>query len=231
MDGVGRRRSRRGEGEQLRADVLAAVNRLLDEWGSDEKLTMRAVAKEVGVAAPSIYLHFSDKSELVWAALVDKYEQLAQQMRIADLAAAALGARERLRAQVHAYCDFARTNAGHYRLMYEIRQPPVEISKAGRHPARLVSRALRQALARCADEGYSLTQPLHQAANTLWTGLHGLVSIQHSLAIESPPVILKGMADGLVDIIVSAQPGDGPPYPPQTEVDRFVATIIDDSAL
>jgi hypothetical protein len=39
------------------------------------------------------------------------------------------------------------------------------------------------------------------------------------------------MADGLVDILVSTQQSDGPPYPPQTEVDRFVATIIDDSAL
>jgi AcrR family transcriptional regulator len=154
VDNVRRRRSRRGEGEQLRADVLAAVNRLLDEWGSDAKLTIRAVAKEVGVAPPSIYLHFSDKSELVWAALADKYEQLAEQMRQADLAAATTGARERLRAQVHAYCDFARTYAGHYRLMYEVRQPPVEISKAGRHPSRLVSRTFRQALARCAEEGH-----------------------------------------------------------------------------
>jgi AcrR family transcriptional regulator len=34
--------------------VPAAVNRLLDEWGGDEKLTMRAVAKEAGVAAPRI---------------------------------------------------------------------------------------------------------------------------------------------------------------------------------
>jgi hypothetical protein len=39
------------------------------------------------------------------------------------------------------------------------------------------------------------------------------------------------MADGLVDVLVSTQRSDGPPYPSQTEVDRFVATVIDDSPL
>jgi AcrR family transcriptional regulator len=53
-----RPRSRRGEGDQLKADVLDAVNRLPAERGSHEKLTMCAVAKEAGVAAPSSYLHF-----------------------------------------------------------------------------------------------------------------------------------------------------------------------------
>jgi AcrR family transcriptional regulator len=50
---------------------------LLGEWGSCERLTMRAVAKEVGISAPSIYLHFQDKTELVWAAHEDRYDELA----------------------------------------------------------------------------------------------------------------------------------------------------------
>ncbi|GAB2964664.1 TetR family transcriptional regulator [Amycolatopsis acidiphila] len=229
--GSGRPRSRRGEGERLRAEVLAAVNRLLDEWGSDDKLTMRAVAKEVGVAAPSIYLHFADKAELVWAALTDKYEQLAAQMRTADLAAAEEGVRERLRAQVHAYCRFALHNAGHYRLMYEVRQPSVELSRMGSHPARLVSRRLRGALAACADDGYPLTLPLHQAANTLWTGLHGLVSVQHSLSVNSSEDMVLGLADGLVDILVGAERTAGPAYPPDTPVERLIARTVSNEGL
>ncbi|WP_344867205.1 TetR/AcrR family transcriptional regulator [Amycolatopsis ultiminotia] len=226
--GSGRPRSRRGQGERLRAEVLDAVNRLLDDWGSDERLTMRAVAKEVGVAAPSIYLHFADKAELVWAALTDKYEQLAQQMRAADQQAAAAGARERLRAQVAAYCRFAHENAGHYRLMYEVRQPTADPARIGHHPSRLVSRGLRRALARCADEGYPLALPLHQAAHTLWTGLHGLVSVQHSLAINTPMTTITDLADGLVDVLVSTERTAGPGYPQSTEVDRLIAeTVLD----
>jgi AcrR family transcriptional regulator len=221
-----RRRSRRGQGDQLREEVLAAVNRLLDDWGSDEKLTMRAVAHEVGVTPASIYLHFSDKTELVWAALADKYRQLADQMAAADIAAAAEGPRERLRAQVHAYCHFAMENPGHYRLMYEIRQPVVEHERMGLHPARQVSARLRRALAACADAGHPLSLPLYQATHTLWTALHGLVSVQHSLAIEGSRDRLEGMADGLVDIVVSVEQGSGPAYPPETDVDRYIASTV-----
>ncbi len=221
-----RRRSRRGQGEQLREEVLAAVNRLLDEWGSDEKLTMRAVAGEVGVTPASIYLHFADKTELVWAALADKYRQLSDQMGAADAAAAPGQPRERLRAQVHAYCHFAMDNPGHYRLMYEVRQPAVEPGRMGLHPARRVSARLRRALAACADAGYPLSLPLYQATHTLWTGLHGLVSVQHSLAIDGSPDQLAGMADGLVDIVVGAQRRNGPAYPPETDVDRYIAATV-----
>jgi AcrR family transcriptional regulator len=227
--GTGRQRSRRGQGEQLREEVLAAVNRLLAEWGSDEKLTMRAVAKEVGVAAPSIYLHFADKAELVWAALADKYAQLADQMHRADEAAVAGGPRARLRAQVLAYCRFALDNPGHYRLMYEVSQPAVDPERVGRHPSRLVSRSFRQAVARCADAGHTLALPWHQAVHTLWTGLHGIVSLQHSLSLTSSPAMVEGLADGLLDVIVSAEP-DGGTQPAQTEVDRLIAaTVADDT--
>jgi len=101
----GRARSRRGQGAQLRREIVAGVQHLLAEWGSADKLTMRAVAAEVGISAPSIYLHFADKTELVWAALADRYDELVAQMTAAD---AAVGGdlRERLRAQAHAYDPF-----------------------------------------------------------------------------------------------------------------------------
>lgn len=223
-----RPRSRRGEGERLRAEVLDAVNQLLGEWGGSEKLTIRAVAKVVGVAPGSIYLHFTDKSELVWAALTGKYEQLAQQMRAADAAASARGPRDRLRAQAHAYCRFAVDSPGHYRLMYEVRQPEVAWSKATAHPARLVNARFREALAACADAGHPLRLPLHQAARTLWTGLHGLIAIQHSLGMPISVDRLCAMADGLVDLVVAPDPGDQPGYPPDTPIERFIAgTVLD----
>ncbi|HEV7935181.1 MAG TPA: TetR/AcrR family transcriptional regulator [Actinomadura sp.] len=226
-----RPRRRRGEGDQLRVEVLAAVNRLLDEWGSDEKLTMRAVAKEVGVAAPSIYLHFADKTELVWAALSDKYAQLAAQMRAADQAAVPDGPRARLLAQVYAYCRFALGNPGHYRLMYEVRQPAADPARLGLHPSRMVSSGFRRALARCLEGGYQLSLPPHQAGHILWTGLHGIVSLQHSLSLAAPEDVVTGLAAGLVDILVTAEPVPDPAAPPETEIERLIAaTVVDDDS-
>ncbi|WP_461155889.1 TetR/AcrR family transcriptional regulator [Saccharopolyspora tripterygii] len=208
--------------------MLAAVNRLLAEWGSDEKLTMRAVAKEVGVSAPSIYLHFADKAELVWAALADKYEQLADRMRAADEAVAGENARTRLVAQVRTYCRFAMENPGHYRLMYEIRQPAVEPDRVGRHPSRLVAARFRRAVQRCLDEGYVVSLPSRQAAHTLWTGLHGMVSLQHSLSLNSATELIDGLADGLLGVIISAEPGEGARVP-ETRIERMLALVVADA--
>ncbi|BBZ03407.1 hypothetical protein MCHIJ_28440 [Mycolicibacterium chitae] len=230
----GRPRSRRGHGDQLRDEILAAVNRLLDEWGSDEKLTMRAVAREVGVAAPSIYLHFADKSELVWAALADKYTELADTMRAAEAAGEPASPRERLRAQLHAYCRFALDNPGRYRLMYQVRQPVGDPSQLGHHPARQVTGPLRRVLRECAAAGHRLGLPLHQCAHTLWTSLHGLVSIQLTMADSAAmPNATEGvldLADGLLDVLVGAEVTDGPAIPAPTEVERVIAASVVDEA-
>ena len=62
-----RRRARRGQGERLREEILAAAERLLIRTGDMEQVSIRAVADEVGVTPPSIYLHFADKLELIFA--------------------------------------------------------------------------------------------------------------------------------------------------------------------
>lgn len=218
-----RPRSKRGEGDRLRSEVLEAVNQLLGEWGSEEHLTIRAVANVVGVAPGSIYLHFADKSELVWAALADKYQQLAQQMREADEATADEGPRERLRAQAHAYCQFAVDNPGQYRLMYEVRQPSVEWSKAPSHPARQVSSQFRAAFAACMKADHTLRLPLRQSAHTLWTGLHGLITIQHAIGLPAGITFLQELADGLVDTLVPPATGQDNGQPVDTTAERLLA--------
>lgn len=198
-----RTRHRRGEGGKLREEILNAVNRLLDEWGSVERLTIRAVAAETGVAAPSIYMHFKDKTDLVWAALSDKYQQLAAQMRIADENADPNGPVDRLRAQVHAYCLFGLKNPGHYRLLYETRQPQADNDRVRHHPASVVSGSLRAAVTRCQQAGCPMSLPVDQLVQTLWSGMHGTLSLTHSLFDdESLEPIVLDIADGLIDSAV-----------------------------
>src|SRR5690349_17309415 len=62
-----RARARRGEGELLRAEILAAAERLLIQTGDQGAVSIRAIADAAGVTPPSIYLHFADKSELLMA--------------------------------------------------------------------------------------------------------------------------------------------------------------------
>ena len=64
---VRRSRSRRGQGEQLRDEILAAAERILIETNDQTALSIRAIAAAVGVTPPSIYLHFADRNDLVFA--------------------------------------------------------------------------------------------------------------------------------------------------------------------
>ena len=63
-----RPRSRRGDGGQLREEIIEAAREILAQTGSLDALTLRGVARRVGIAATSIYLHFPDTEHLAVAA-------------------------------------------------------------------------------------------------------------------------------------------------------------------
>ena len=69
-----RSRSRRGEGEPLRDEILAAAERLIVETGNEDAVSIRAIADAVGVTPPSIYLHFPDKDPLILAVCERHFE-------------------------------------------------------------------------------------------------------------------------------------------------------------
>ena len=55
-----RRRNRRGEGQRLREELLAAADAIVTETGDGSALSLRSVAARAGVAATSVYLQFAD---------------------------------------------------------------------------------------------------------------------------------------------------------------------------
>src|SRR5215469_18533094 len=102
-DTARRQRNPRGQGERLREDIIAAASRLLEDPGTGP-LSLRAVAREVGVAATSVYLHFDDVESLVRAVASRRYTDLirAQDSATEDVADPC----DRLRAACLMYCEF-----------------------------------------------------------------------------------------------------------------------------
>jgi AcrR family transcriptional regulator len=88
---------------------------LLRETGSEDAMSLRAVAQRVGVSVPSIYLHFADKQALLDAVCEEVFEQLHVALKEAD--ADAPNPWEALRAQGIAYVRFALENPEHYRIV------------------------------------------------------------------------------------------------------------------
>src|ERR1700738_4348258 len=110
-----RSRARRGQGELLRAEILEAAERLLIATGDESALSIRAIAKAVGVTPPSIYLHFADRNELVYALVEHQFAHLDEAMQVA--AAGVEDPLDRVAARGRAYIDFGLANPEHYRLL------------------------------------------------------------------------------------------------------------------
>src|ERR1700682_3032191 len=96
-----RARNARGEGQRLRDEIIAAAIKVLSAIGAGDPVSLRAVAKEAKIAAPSVYIHFADRNVLLLAVLEKLFrEQVA--IRAAaetDAAKAGGGAWERLLAR------------------------------------------------------------------------------------------------------------------------------------
>ncbi|MFF8770791.1 TetR/AcrR family transcriptional regulator [Kitasatospora sp. NPDC015120] len=236
-----RKRSRRGTGQQLRGEILDAVDRLLERAGGYDGLTMRGVATEAGVTAGAIYLHFDDKASLFWASLARHFDALAARMQAAE-AQAGEDARDRLEALAHAYCRFGLANHGPYRLMFEVQQPTAGAPDPRVHPAAQVTDLFARAVDRCGQEGRPLRLPVLQTAQTLWMALHGIVAVQHVLpfrpvdeavdggageaapagAAEPGPFVdyILQLTDGALAVLVGTERGEGPARVADTAVER-----------
>ena len=120
-DEVPRARNARGEGERLRDEILAAAIKVLSTIGPEDPFSLRAVAKQAKIAAPSVYIHFADRNVLLLAVLEKLFrEQVAIRAAAEEEAARAGGDPwERLLARSIAAVEFGLKHPGHYKVLFE----------------------------------------------------------------------------------------------------------------
>jgi len=188
-----RERNRRGEGDLLRAEILIATARLLEHAGSDEGLSLRAVARSVGISPQSMYLHFPGLDDLVFAVLVDSYAQMAGDLDAA--AAAEADPVRRVLARGRAYLAWGDAHPGLYQVMYEGRVQSVREPEAGvEPPGRGILRAVRDDVAAAMTAGAVPPGDPDALALQLWALVHGLVSLRaNKPSVPWPDV--AGLAD------------------------------------
>jgi len=170
-----RRRARRGEGEQLREQIIEAVERLLIETGDEAAVTIRAVADAVGVTPPSVYLHFADKDEMLFAVCERNFAELDRVTQ--EAAARSDDLLESLAMRGRAYIRFGVEHPEQYRILF--------MGKPSRTPQGFDLERLGDAAAfghllehvqRCVQAGQLEGDPL-QVSLVLWAGVHGLTSL------------------------------------------------------
>ncbi|MFJ2646430.1 TetR/AcrR family transcriptional regulator [Streptomyces sp. NPDC087420] len=196
-----RTRNRWGEGERLRVEILDAAGRLLSGLGGEDGLTIRGVARAVGIAPASIYHHFTDRTALVQGLMDHEHARLRALMRAADEAVPPEDVAGRVHAQLYAYCDFATDNPGHHRLVLgngsgEPRSaaPPVLID---------VVEALTAAFARCEEAGHTLRLPSDRAAVMVFVAVYGRVALLHSIQRGLTTEERRSFIDELVSLVLA----------------------------
>ncbi|MBT0771390.1 TetR/AcrR family transcriptional regulator [Kineosporia sp. J2-2] len=197
-----RTRNRRGEGGRLRDEIVEAAVTLLDELGDERGLTLRAIARQAGIAAPSIYKHFPDQPAIMLAVVRSAFAELGQALTTA-LDGAGADPRRRLEAICHAYLEFARQHPQRYRTMFgglwmpnldESSITEEDLTSLGDESLGL----LAAELAACVEAGRSTSTDPAADTVALWLGLHGLA---HQRAVTrvfpGPPDIEARMVGAL----------------------------------
>src|SRR5580698_1519973 len=99
---------------ELRRALLDATLAIVASAGTTE-LSLRAVARRVGVSPQASYNHFRDRAALLAAAAEEGLRELARGLR--EARDRVRGAGERLEATGMAYVAFASSHAAHLRLL------------------------------------------------------------------------------------------------------------------
>ncbi|MFD0416640.1 TetR/AcrR family transcriptional regulator [Streptomyces sp. NPDC127108] len=176
--GRARARNRRGEGGRLRAEIIDAASDLLDETGDQHAVTLRSVARRVGVSTPSIYRHFPDHAAVMLAVVQRQFAGLERLLRAA-VEQAGDDPRQRLLAVCDTYLDFARHHPSRYRTMFGGLWTPSPADSSLTETDRVMLGAssmavLVDALGDCATVGAVTSTDVPTDATALWVGLHGL---------------------------------------------------------
>lgn len=168
-------RKPKGEGHARRAEILAAAERIFVEVGY-EGATIRKIADEVGLSSTALYMHFSEKSEILHEICRLAFARL----QAANAAVIAEGGPPEavLRKLMEAYVDFGFDNPNAYRLTYLTR--PIEARDGAQSAAQMLGGELfRHFEALVAEVGAAgrLRGDARASAQTLWAGSHGVVSL------------------------------------------------------
>jgi AcrR family transcriptional regulator len=165
-----RARSPRGKGDLLREEILAAAERILIDSNDQSAVSIRAIASAVGVTPPSIYLHFADRTELLFAVCERQAALLHEAM--ANSAAGVDDPLERMRLRGLAYLHWGLQNPEHYRILM--------MSRPDCTPDRFVDERLADTaglLPVIQDLVAAGAEEAVEVSKLLWMMMHGMVSL------------------------------------------------------
>ena len=161
----------RGNGRDLRAELLRTSRKLLDESGPSA-LSMREVARRAGCTHQAPYHYFANREAILAALVREGFDELADRLASAREGLEGADRRAVLTASGNAYVEFALRRPGVFRVMFR-----PDVCDPERFPE------VVQASVRARDELARLARRVVGEETSLemevlfWSGVHGLASL------------------------------------------------------
>jgi AcrR family transcriptional regulator len=137
-------------------------------------VSMRAIAKEMGLSAPALYRYFDNKNALLGALRADGFRYLKK--TLADVRETAVSPIEAVSEAMKAYLEFAITQSALYCLMYELDQESIEESSLA-YASRKSAFSEAEGMARDILTMAQTTGDANQMAHLFWISAHGLAAL------------------------------------------------------
>ena len=189
----------------LRGRILEAARKQLVRHGI-QQVSMRKVARAIGYTATSIYYHFKNKDELIFALIDEGYELLYAMLREAqDALPAETNGLRRIEINMRTYLAFADKHPEYYEIMYmvyseELARYPKESYRKSRRSLDLGTALLAQAR----GEGAAIEEEAGLITSALAAALHGYVSQKMMHRIDArydtealPEVLVQTLLRGI----------------------------------
>jgi AcrR family transcriptional regulator len=185
-----RQRNARGQGARLTEDIVSGAIALIDRAGTQEAVTLRAVAREIGIAAPSIYAHFPDREAIVMAVVTRVFDELTEAIT-RGVASADQDPVSRLVAGCEAYVAFGLEHPERYGVLFSERRiatvdycKPVPIGPDGMPVLEFGAESfalLVTSIEDCVRAGVSASTDIVADATAVWVAMHGTITLRSTL--------------------------------------------------
>jgi AcrR family transcriptional regulator len=190
---------RRTASHQVSAALLNAAETVLDRDGT-EGVTVRAVAQEAAVSPMSVYNRFDSKEGLVVALAMRALDELADAVNDARDGTPT----QRFRQACRNYRDFALRHPARYSLIFGAGSPLEDQSSAVAASGRTIFETLIGLID--ALGGTRSQRDSAEAAQSVWSAVHGAVTIQHAGIGQTPDADTS--FESLLDLLVAGLTGE-----------------------
>jgi AcrR family transcriptional regulator len=172
-------RKPKGQGAERREEILDAALRLFSEKGL-HAVSTRQIAEATGVSQPALYAYFATKDDITAELCVRAFATLVERME--EARASFKPTAECFERALRVYVDFGLQEPDAYRVAFM-----VEKGLDGSYKERVGDRPMMagigafqrfaEIVGEMRDAGLTHDDDVQRMTQTLWAGLHGLVSL------------------------------------------------------